>query len=618
VAVLTLAAHMLLSSSWRLSVGLLVIVAGTIIWGRPFELRFSKSYQETDDNKPIYEKWTPTARLTFFDSVFWVPDRYAGFAWGPGRKARRRTVDQYWIEQDGSAGTPVTRYRGNLDELGFLMEDVTAVGYELRSPERVAIIGAGGGRDILAALIGGAKEIDAIEFNGQIIEAISTRFKEFSGDIYNAPGVNAVVAEGRSFLSRSRTAYDFIQISLIDSWAATSAGAFTLAENNLYTLEAYRVYFERLSARGILSTSRWMMGHRGNEMPRLLMLTLRALRDEGIRDPERHIAVVQGGLLGTVLVSKAPFSPSDVDRLIAISRARGFTLHFPRTRVAPRKSMPLEVLTVGAERWERAGFDLSPPVDDKPFFFLTFSPFQRLDKWRHLRYGPNATAVLALQRLILCMGIAALVLFFAPFLLARWFRRERGFVRGSLFFAMIGAAFMLVEVPWVQRFILYLGHPSYATTVVLASILLGAAVGSMVSVRVGLPTAQRLGLALPAALALVNAALSALFESSLGAPFSARVLFTAIVLLPAAFLMGFFFPLGMVRFGDTNKPWFWAMNGAFGVLASVLSLALSMRFGFTQVVYMGIGLYAVAWIALLGTSVRPERQALARFDSVDA
>ncbi len=600
VGFLPLMAYMLLSPRKVLPLGLAALLAGLIVWGVPYELHYSKSYVESANRKPIYEIWTPTTRLTFFDSVFWVQDKKAGFAWGRGSKARRVTIDQYWIEQDGCAGTPMTRYRGNHEELQFLMDDVTTVGYQLRPAKRVVIIGGGGGRDILSAVISGAKDIDAVELNGQIVEAVSERFKEFSGDVYHLPGVNAVVSEGRSFLSHSQKSYDMIQISLIDSWAATSAGAFALAENNLYTLEAYRTYWRRLSDTGLLSTSRWMLGHRGVELPRLLNLAKVALEKEGVKDPAKHVAVVQGGQIGTVLVSKAPLSSVEVERLIQISQRRGFTLHYPTTGISPRRTQVATVLEQGVESFKQYGMDLSPPVDDRPFFFLVFSPFSNLDEEKLKAFGTNGAAIIALQRLIMYMAIATLVLFFLPFILTRWFRRHPGFFRGSAFFGLIGAAFMLVEIPWLQRFILFLGHPSYATTVVLACILLGAALGAMASARVGLERVQRFGLLLPIVLVIVNTLLGGFFDVALGAPLWARVMLSAVLLLPVAFLLGFFFPMGMVRFGDGNKAWFWAMNGAVGVLASVLSLALSMQFGFTLVSYMGAGLYVLAWLVLQG------------------
>jgi hypothetical protein len=581
--------------------GLLAAVLALLAWGEPFALRYSKTYAEAGRATPIHEIWTPTARLTFFDSVFWMRDRGAGFNWGRGSRARRSAARQYWIEQDGSAGTPIIGFRGDLAGVEFLLDDVTSVGYQLRPPRSVAIVGAGGGRDILTARVAGASAIDAIELNPRIIEALSTRFREFSGDVYHQPGVTAIAGEGRSALTRSERRYDLIQISLIDSWAATAAGAFALAENSLYTVEAFRLYLDRLGEHGMVSTSRWSAGFSTAETPRLVLLALEALRQEGASDPASHLAVVQAGMLATVLVSRAPFTPDEIARLGEIAARRGFVVHQPPGADTPADSSVTAVLADGGAAFRAQGYRIDPPTDDRPFFFQAVSPFARLDEASAFaRGGVNSVAIYALQLLMLVMGALTLALFFLPFVLGGRWRQASGDWRGSLFFACIGVSFMLVEIPCVQRFVLYLGHPSYATTVVLASLLLGAAAGSMASARFALPRLQRLGLLLPLAIAALNLALSPLFVRTLGWPILGRGALAVALLAPVAFGMGMFFPLGMVRFGDRRKAWYWAMNGAAGVLASVLSVALSMELGFTRVLWIAAALYVVAWLLLRG------------------
>ena len=200
-------------------------------------------------------------------------------------------------------------------------------------------------------------------------------------------------------------------------------------------------------------------------------------------------------------------------------------------------------------------------------------------------------------------------MFFAPFLLARWMKPAPGFWRGSGYFTAIGLSFMFVEIAWLQRFVLYLGHPSLATTVTLGAMLLGAGLGSAVSTRLGLSWWARRGWIAPLVIAGLNAAFGPLFAATLGFGFAARVAVAIAAIAPAGFVMGFFFPLGMVRFGDRNKAWFWALNGAAGVLASVLSLALSMELGFRTVAWIGAGLYALAWGLGLGREAKQDDQA---------
>jgi hypothetical protein len=192
-----------------------------------------------------------------------------------------------------------------------------------------------------------------------------------------------------------------------------------------------------------------------------------------------------------------------------------------------------------------------------------------------------------------------LVIFFAPFVLSRWLPRSPGFWRGSGFFAAIGIAFMLIEIPWLQRFVLYLGHPSVAAAVVIASLLAGAGIGALRAARHSARSGHWCWLA-PLALTMVNLAMSSLFDATLGAADAVRILISIVVLVPIGYLLGHWFPRGMVRFGDTSKAWFWAVNGACGVLAGVVSLALAMAIGFQGVAWIGIGLYLVAGLLFQG------------------
>lgn len=578
-------------------------IVGVSLWGAPFAVRLTKTGYDEQVLKPMYVRWTPTARLSFFDKLFFKGDARAGFAWGLGSKAPPSQVEQYWMEQDSSAGTPITNFDGDVEdmsELGYLFYDVTTVAYQVRPPARVAVIGGGGGRDILSGLLARAEHIDAVELNPAVVETISTRFKEFSGDVYHAPKVHAIVSEGRSYLTRSAGGYDLIQISLIDSWAATSAGAYALSENNLYTVEAYRLYLDKLAPDGVISTSRWILGENGLELSRLLFLNQRALAERGIGDPNAHTAVVRGGQVATVITSKRPFAETEYARLRAVCDERGFQLLYPAVPDPGNVADIPTLLTNGPGALEAHGLWMAPPTDDQPFFFQSLPILGTFDTDFARQFGINAMSVRSLQWLIVTLLAVTVLLFFLPFALARWLPRGQGFWRGSLYFSAIGVAFMLIEVPWLQRFVLFVGHPSVAATVVIGSLLLGAGLGALYSVRTGLRRWQRLWIAVPLLLAAGNAGMPGLFQATLGWSEPLRIAIAIALLLPIGFLLGHFFPLGMLRFGDDNKAWYWALNGACGVLASVCSLALAMAFGFAMVAWVGVACYAAAGVLLGG------------------
>jgi hypothetical protein len=564
-----------------------VLLVASLVQGDAYRLHATKKYVERE---LLHEKWTPTGRIAIFPDVFHLDDPAAAFAWGFGTEFPGKKVEQLWLEQDGSAGTPITKRTGDPDALSHLMYDVTSLAYQVRPAEHVCVIGAGGGRDILTAKLAGALSVDAVELNPHIVAAVTGPFAEYSGDPYHLPGVTPIVNEGRSHLARTDHRYDLIQISMVDSWAATAAGAFSLSENFLYTKGTIRDSWARLSGDGMIAYSRWFLDRHLVETARLVHLAAVAMQEEGVADPRAHLAVASAGAVATVLISKRAFGPEDIARLDQVCAERGFSRIWPPAERAPRFSMIQGLLTSGLGPATEMGLDLSPPTDDRPFFFQTVPVFGSINRDLVARLSVNEQSVVLLRRLILLVCGLALALFFVPMLL-RGAERAPGFWPGSAFFAAIGLAFLFVEIAWIHRFILYLGHPSYATTVVLAAMLLGAGAGSMAAGRISAGAARMLLIALPVLVIAINALVSPVVSATLGAAFPVRVALTLAMLLPPSFLMGLPFPLGMVRFGEPNKPWFWAMNGAFSVVASVSSVALSMAVGYTAVALVGAAVY---------------------------
>ncbi len=573
-------------------------LVGTIAWGAPYKLRWTKSYVEAV--APVYERWTPTARLAIFPSTFVLRDDGKAFGWGMGSKWTPEPIEQLWLEQDGSAGTPITKWDGTAP-LPHLMFDVTSAAYQLRRPERVAIVGAGGGRDVLTALKAGATYVDAVELNPFTIDAVSKPFGAFSGDPYHRPGVRAVASEGRSFLVSSPSRYDVLQISLIDTWAATSAGAYTLSENSLYTLEAFRLYLRRLSDDGILTVSRWAAGARQLEISRLALLAKAALAREGVVDANRHLVLLQAGDVGNLLVFRRPLDGARLAAVDAIAEERGFVRHWPLRPGTKASSMVQMALIHGDAPFKKSGFDLSPPTDDRPFFFQTVDIRNMPEKKLLAAASANEHAVIQLRRLLVVVAVVTLALFFVPFFARGRFAQAPGFAAGTAYFVAIGLGFMFVELPLIQRFTHHLGHPSRATAVVLGTMLLGAGVGSIVAARLGPERARKLAIGLPAAVALLAVFVAQIVARTLGLELEGRVGVAVATVAPVAVAMGFAFPVGMVHFGEANRAWFWAVNGAVSVLASVSTLALSMAFGFSRVLWVGVGCYAVAAILVART-----------------
>lgn len=251
---------------------------------------------------------------------------------------------------------------------------------------------------------------------------------------------------------------------------------------------------------------------------------------------------------------------------------------------------------------EADGFDLSPPTDDRPFFFQAANLFS--PQPAGAKTGKNEAAIGVLRTILgLLTGLTGLLLLL-PLVLARKLKRERGFWGGTMYFAAIGMGFMFVEIPWIQRAILYLGHPSHATAAVLGALLFAASLGSFASARINRALVARYALLLPVAIVVANLLVGAIYGGTLGFSFSLRVAIVVVITGIPGFLMGFAFPHGMTLLGEANKAWFWSVNCAAGVLASALALAVAMAWGFLVVGMVGAFFYVVAVVSQARAMVR--------------
>jgi len=404
--------------------------------------------------------------------------RYAG-----GAKAR-----QLSLRIDSGAETVLTGFFGDLATLDHLKCDITNLAHYLRSPARVLVVGAGGGRDVLSALAFRQPAVLGVEINENIITTLNGEFGGFTGHLDRYPGVEFVNDEARSYIARQTGSFGIIQISLIDTWAATAAGAFVLAESSLYTLEAWKIFLGRLTPDGVLSVTRWYRKGTPAETYRLVSLASAALAEAGAENPREHMVLVRimvagrGGLapggLGTLLVSRRPYDAPDLERLQAVSEKLGFEIVLtPTFALDPM----LASLASGKGRLEGpTDLNLAPPTDDSPFFF------QMGRLWTLPRLSAAGSQDQDLIRravkllMILLMTVTALTVLTVVLPLVLTARRIAwsGAPPYLVYFACIGMGFMLVEISQMQRLILFLGHPTYGLSVVLFTLLTAGGLGS--------------------------------------------------------------------------------------------------------------------------------------------
>ena len=517
---------------------------------------------------------------------------------------------------DADALTQITRLDGDPSRLTYLGYDVTSAAYHMRRQRNVLVIGAGGGRDVLTALSLGSGPVTGVEVNPLTIRLMRGQFRDFSGGLYTGyPGVTAVNEEGRNFLRHTDARYELIQASLVDTWAASAAGAYALTENNLYTVEAFQTFLERLTPDGVLSLSRWF-GRPLVEPLRLVTLGIEALRREGVTDPHGHFFIVRTeqqdtGLpsMGTVLLRRAPFTADELERLREWAVRMRFVVEFSPD-APPGGPGVFQVLL--DERGPKfvAGypFDITPVTDDIPFFFdrVPLLPWMmnRLGMARTPIGGSPLTAGgQTLLATLVVSGACTALLLVLPYAAAR---RRPDLVPAprlrvaawTIYFACLGLGFINVELVLLQRLNLFLGYPIYALAVVLFTLLLASGAGSALADRWTTATGWPRALAaLCVLLVLAAFAVPALIHAALGASTPMRLMLAVLAVAPLGLVMGTAFPLGLRRANEDGPglvPWAWAVNGAASVFGSALTVLLSMSFGFTVSFRAGIAAYAVA------------------------
>ena len=540
----------------------------------------------------LYEKWNAFSRIHV---------RELGsqpFGWGLSpRYHARREIGQLYLDIDSGAATVITKFDGNLNAVEHLKYDVTALAHYLRNPTSVLVIGIGGGRDILTSLAFGQRHVTGVEINPDILRLLTRRFGQYSGSLQNNPDVTLVHDEARSYVARSLESYGIIQASLIDTWAATSAGAYVLTENGLYTKEAWLTFLTHLTPDGILTMSRWYYEAQPAEILRLAALATASLMDIGVADPRQHVIIVRNQDVATIMVAKRPFSAADIDTVTKISKAMEFQpVLTPRFAERPEFEA---ISTPGQyEHLIRTyPLNIEAPTDDSPFFFhmlragdlLKRSTFQGMNQL-------NLRAVNVLGRSLVIVSGLSVIAIIAPLVFRRKVGEARS-IRLMIYFAAIGLAFMMVEIGQLERLIVFLGHPIYGLTVVLFVLLLASSCGSFYSSRM-----RPWMWLLPVALAAFIFASPSVTYQLTAASTPVRIAVSALLLFPSGFFMGMAFPLGISKAVSVNEgaptAWYWGVNGAFSVISSVLAVAVAVFWGVTVTLLVGLGAYILALIAL--------------------
>jgi hypothetical protein len=460
---------------------------------------------------------------------------------------------------------------------------------------KVLVIGSGGGRDVVASLVSGSKDITSVEINPIIYETVKS-YGDRAGNVYSHEYVRSYVDEGRSFITRSSEKYDIIYVPFVDTWASVSSGGLSVSENFLYTLEGFQQYYDHLTERGKIVTVRWLI-----DAPRFISTYAKLLEQNGIPQDQlhRHLIMVtsdsytQDPSVTMVIFSKSPFTEEEIRFL-----SQSFTQYDYKPVLVPGQIMrePYSALLRGEvgldEFYDMFETKVYPVTDDNPYFLSFEKPL------------PQAVEVL----LYASVGIVAIFLL-VPF---AWMRKRRGEKEVDTkkteigiatmipYFAALGVGFILIELALLQKLILLMGNPTMTFALLLFTLLISSGAGSLLSSRIAKNNMKNLVFVIGgiAGLGILYVLfLPSIIYSTLAEPFEVKAAVSIAILAPIGFLMGMPLPTGMrllkVHTPD-YIPWMWAVNGAFSVLGAVLAIALGIMYGSSIAMILGILIYLIA------------------------
>jgi spermidine synthase len=501
----------------------------------------------------------------------------------------------------------------------------------LRPRGEFAIIGPGGGVDVLRAVANGSPSVTGIEINPIIADTIMRgRYADYALHLYERPDVHIHVTDGRSYLRSTPQQFDVVQMTLVDTWASTAAGAFALSENNLYTVQAFREYFQHLKPDGMIAITRWEF-RQPREALRVVAVAMEALHSLGVANPARNFIVASQGALDedgipvVVLAKKTAFTAEEEaavqDHFDEYDELHPLYLPSePATGQASRNPFADLIASNDPYRFAQSyTYNVSPVTDNAPFFFFTLKAGQILGQ-QGLRQGIDWKVNLGVLVLLLVLVIS-LTAVLGFLILPLSLQTGRQSPLPLLYFVAVGLGYILVEIAFIQRFVLFLGHPTYALTVVIFLLMLSSGAGSLMSRR-WLPRTEMawkpLTLVIVALVADVFL-LPHVLASWVGLRFEYRLGVSALLLAPLGFVMGMPFPTGLralaagpvldVPRGATGEDnaveWAWALNAAASVLGSVLAMVIAIQFGLNVTLACGVAAYLLALLLL--PALRPQR-----------
>lgn len=528
-------------------------------------------YLQGTEEKPLgisYSKWNAVSRTDVIETT---------------------NENEKIVVTDGGASAPILKFDGDLSKIDYLKKQVNYIPFAIGSNDETLVIGSGGGKDVLFALLGESRDISAVEINSSTIEAVE-RFKEFSGNIYGRPEVKVYNEDGRNFIENSKEKYNNIYLSMVMTNAIENT-MYSLSENYLFTEEAFGKYFEKLKENGKLS----FMTHDPLDMTRIVNTGIKVLMDNGVKQENitDYFVIVNGASethrkkhgemirMPMIIFKKIPFTNEEIKSLQDITNYQNRQLvHYPGGEYEVYSLLKNNEMSFD-DMMKAFDVNVKPINDNSPFFY------------NYTNLIPKEIILIGLIALIIWIGVKK-----------RYFKEKQASTI-SKYYIIIGMAYMLIEIPFVQKTILYFGSPTIAFSSVLFSILVSSGIGSLIS---GYSLVKKYTSKSPVYLLLTAvSALGVLLTIDKITLFTNdfnmfhKVLTIFFTLLPMGILMGIPFPTGISKIkqdiGEEDIiPLMWGVNGIFSVIGSILAISISMKLGFNITIILGAMMYLYLYI----------------------
>lgn len=573
----------------KLIIYFLIIILITLLFV-PSKINISQ-YKELNlalnfpNSKLLSTKYNSFSRVDIVNSSF---TRYAP---GLSPSFRGNLPDQLGVLVDAGNMNSITNNRNP----EFIDHLPNSIGYSLIKKPKVLIINSGAGLDVLSALHYNST-VTALETNPIIINLLKTKYKDFSGNIYNKADI--YLEEGRSFIKRKEK-YDIIILSLAGNVLSSSAGLTSLSENYLLTVEAFEDYLNSLNENGILIITRFLL-YPPRESLKLFSIAL------AIVDKE-NIAMFRSWTTITLLISKNKLNNNTIKKIKNFTNTNKFDIIYLPSDFTPNKygkfkepyyyNLINNLLKNKKEFQKNYLFNIAPTYDNKPFYFnfFKFSKFPLLYKIIGNKWQPFFDSGFLLFFILVQALILSLIFILSPL---KFFKNIKIKKLSLIYFFCLGISYLFIEIVLIQKFILFLGHVIYSTTTIIFSLLLFSSFGAYFSNNLKTKKTKNIIILLFFIIILYSIFLPIILNKLIILNLIIKIILSIIIIAPLAFIMGMPFPLGIRIINKKLIPWSWAVNGVASVLSPILAILIALSFGYSFVLILSAFIYLVSVFAL--------------------